>query len=180
MTLKELMNELDMDELSPLKYFEQMATLLEYDESIPFDIFYSVLSKTSSEELGEWIDLYFEELTDNIPDAEQDFFTLLESIRQRLTLLLQSTESAEARLRLTEELHRFKHWYTKPGAAKADQIPCSVLDAVTLYRAQRLGEPEHKYRFEDCLDYPLDELSLHLGTFEPIELNGEPESDTQA
>jgi hypothetical protein len=124
--------------------------------------------------------MYFEELTDNIPDSDQDFFTLLESIRQRMTLLLQSTESAEARLRLMEELHRFKHWYTKPGAAKADQISCSVLDALTLYRSQRLGEPEHTYHFEACLDYPLEELSLHLGTFEPIELDGEPESGPQA
>lgn len=180
MTLKELMNDLEMEELSPLKYFEQLATLLEYDESIPFDIFYSILSNTSSEELGEWLDLYFDELTDNIPDSDQDLFALLENIRQRLTLLLQSTESTDARLRLMEELHRFKHWYTKPEAARADQMPCSVLDAVTLYRAQRLGEPEHKYHFENCLDYPLDELSLHLGTFKPIELDGEPESDTQA
>ncbi len=177
MTLKELMNDLEMDVLSSLDYFEQLAALLEYDEPIPFDIFYSVLSRTDTEELAEWLTYYFDELADNVPDSAQDLFTLLESIRQRLTLLWQTPEAPEARLRLLEELHRFKHWFTKPGGARTDGQDCTVLEALTLFRSQRLGEPAHSCSFQEFLDYPLDELSLHLGAFAPIDLVSEAEED---
>ncbi len=182
MTLKDLMNDLEMDELEPLEYFEQLATLLEYDEPIPFDIFYSALSRTETGELAEWLVYYFDELSDCVPDSAQDLFALLDSIRQRLTLLWESPESKEARLRLVEELHRFKLWFTKPGGARTDGTPCTVLEALTLYRSQRLGEPAHDYSFEESLDYPLEELSLHLGSFSRIDLAGdtEPEPEEEA
>jgi hypothetical protein len=168
MTLNELLKELEMEEPSSLEYFEQLASLLEYDEPIPFDIFYSALSPTSSEELGEWLELYFDELSDSIPDAEQDLFSLADSLRQRLGLLWQSSGSEEARRTLVEELQRFQNWYTKPGGASVDGAPCSVLEALTHFRAQKLGEPPRTYDFQPSLDYPLEELSLHLGAFEPI------------
>ncbi|MDD2301111.1 MAG: hypothetical protein PHG30_00980 [Eubacteriales bacterium] len=179
MTLNELISDLDMDGLSPVEYFEQIAALLEHDKPIPYDLFFSILSQTPTDELGEWLALYFDELFDNIPDAGQELFALLESIRQQLALLWRSPHSAEARLRLIEELHRFKHWYTKPDAVGADGTSCSVLEALTLYRARSLGEPEHTFRFDACLEYPLDTLSLPLGAFEPIDIEAAAEADPE-
>jgi len=177
MTLDELLKEMEMEEPSPLEYFEQLTSLLEYDAPIPFDIFYSALSATRSEELGEWLELYFDELSENIPDAEQDLFSLSDSLRQRLALLWQSSGSEEARRTLVEELQRFQNWYTRPGNAIVDGIPCSVLEALTHFRAQKLGEPARTYDFRPSLDYPLEELSLQLGAFEPIGLDPEQEDE---
>lgn len=171
MTRIELMNMLNMDELYDFEYFEQLADLLECEEEIPFELFFEILSETDGDVMRELVGNYMEEFLDNIPDFSADLFTIAESIKQRLLLLTETLEEEETKRTFAEELYKFKQWYTKPDGATANENPCSILEAITLHRAENLGEKKMKYNFENSLDYELDEISIGLGSFEEIDLS---------
>ena len=170
MTKTELMDMLNMDELYDFEYFEQLADLLECDEEVPFELFFEMLSEASAETMKELIGNYMEELLDNIPDYSSDLFTIAETIQQRLLLLTETLEEEETKRIFAEELYKFRQWYTNPQGATANDKPCSILEAITLHRAENLGEQKMKYSFENSLDYEMDELSVGLGAFEEIDL----------
>lgn len=170
MKLQELMEMLNMENPADFQYFEQLADLLEYDDEIPYDLFYTVLSEVESETMGELIENYMDELSDNLPEHTTDLFTLVETIKQRLLLLAQDLEIPETRRTFTEELFRFRLWYTRPDAVLVDGAACSLLEAITLQRAEKLGENKHQYDLEDCIDYELEEITMNLGEFSPIDI----------
>lgn len=171
MTRTELMDMLNMDELYDFEYFEQLADLLEYEEEIPFELFFEILSETDGEVMKELIGNYMEEFLDNIPDFSADLFTIAENIKQRLLLLTETLEEEDTKRTFAEELYKFKQWYTNPTGATANEKPCSILEAITLHRAENLGEKKMKYDFENSLDYKMDEISIGLGAFEKIDLS---------
>jgi len=167
----ELMDMLDMDELYDFEYFEQLADLLECEEDIPFELFFEVISEAGSEVMSELIELYMEELSDNIPDSSAELFTIVETIKQRLLLLTETLQEEETKRTFAEELYRFRQWYTDTHGATANEEPCSILQAVTLRRAENLGGEKMRYGFENSLDYPMEEISIGIGAFEKIELS---------
>jgi len=170
MKLQELMDILYLEEPEDFEYFEQLADLLEYEDDIPFDIFYSVLSRVEGAVIGEILENYLEEISDNLPDYTTDLFTLVETIKQRLLLLAENLDDPTTRRSFIEELYRFRQWYIKPDAASVDGVKCSLLEAITFHRAEKLGEDNHKYDFEDCLDYQIEEISMSLGEFDKIDV----------
>ncbi|NCB41828.1 MAG: hypothetical protein EOM59_04335 [Clostridia bacterium] len=167
----ELMDMLDMEELYDFEYFEQLADLLECEEDIPFELFFEVISEASGETMSELIGIYMEELSDNIPDCSAELFTIVETIKQRLLLLSETLQEEETKRTFAEELYRFRQWYTDPYGATANQEPCSILEAITLRRAENIGGEKMKYNFENSLNYKLEEISIGLGAFEKIELS---------
>ena len=175
MKLQKLMEMLNMEDLADFEYFEQLADLLEYEDEIPFDLFYTILSQVEREVIGELLENYMDELSDNLPDETTELFTLIETIKQRLLLLAENLEEPNIRRTFTEELYRFRMWFIKPDAVSVDGASCSLLDAVTLYRAEKLGENKHQYDFEDCLDYQMDEISMELGAFDKIDISEDTE-----
>lgn len=170
MKLNELMDILNMDELYDFEYFEQFADLVECETEIPFDVFFEVLSQTEGDIMREIIGNYMEELSENLPDFNAELFTIIENIKQRLLLLTETLAEEETRRTFAEELYRFKQWYTNPEGATANEKSCSVLEAITLHRAENLGGEKMKYLFENSLDYEMDEISIGLGAFQEINL----------
>ena len=171
MVRTELMKILNMDELYNFEYFEQLADLLECEEKIPFDLFFEILSETDGDVMKELIGNYMEELLDNIPDFSADLFAIVETIKQRLLLLTETLEEHETKRIFTEELYKFKQWYTTPEGATANGEPCSILEAIALHRAENLGEKKMKYDFGNSVDYKMDEISIGLGTFDKIDIS---------
>ncbi len=170
MTLKELYEKLEMEGPGDFEYFEQLADLIECEEDIPFDLFYSALSQVSGETMTELTGNYMEEISEALPDDLDDLFSLIDSIQQRLLLLADSLENPENRRSFAEELYKFRKWYRDPELALVDGRRTSVLDAVACAREESLGGPEREYDLSAALDYDLKELSASLGTYSKVDV----------
>ena len=176
MTPEELFDIIELDSPEEFEYFEQLAALLESEEDIPFDLFYTALSKVSGETLGEIIENYFEELSNGLPDSSNDMVSLIDGIQQRLLMLCESLENEDSRRDLAEELYKFRLWYNNPEYAEVDGKKCSVMDAVYTNRAEKMGGKTHSYDFPGETEYEQSELVMNLGSFEKIDVvKGEDE-----
>lgn len=181
MTLAELFEILDMDSPSDFEYFEQFADLMESEEDIPFDLFYSVVSEASQETLTELTGNYMEDLSNSLPDDYDELFSIVDSVQQRLLLLCENLEDSNNRRDYAQELYRFRQWYHKEDGAFVDGKPCCVMDAAAGARSEKYSGAEHSYDFSPSLDYQLDDLSVGLGSFKEINLveSEEPEEEEE-
>lgn len=176
MTLDELYELIDIDTPEDFAYFEQMAELLESEETIPFDLFASALSALDSDTATTLIENYFEEFNNAIPDTDDDFVMLVDNVKQALLLAAENIE--DSRRVFAEQLYYFREWLHKPDGAVVDKKPMSVLDAVTEHRAEKLGGESHKYIFTSVADYELEELSLSLGGYSKVDILREDYDDS--
>lgn len=166
MNLEEVLELLEIDSPSEFEYFEHLAELLECAEEIPYDAFFSVLREVDSSVLLELLDSYFEDSLQGIPDEATDFYTLMVTIKQSLLGLATDFTTLEQRRQFVDELYRFRSWYTFEGIVhctnqedgRVNDIP--VVEALSLYRQEKLGEARYGYDFSDVLDYPVDEYSV--------------------
>ena len=170
MTLAELYEMLDMDSPADFEYFEQFADLMESEEDIPFDLFYSVISEASPETMTELTGNYMEDLSNSLPDQFEDLFTIVDSVQQRLLLLCENLDSGSSRRDYANELYRFREWYHKADGASVDGAACCVMDAAAGARSEKFSGTEHTYDFTPSLSYDLDDLSVDLGSFSKIDL----------
>lgn len=178
MTKEELYELLELDTPEDFTYFEQMADLIETEDDIPLDLFKDVLSLMDSDTAGTLIENYFEDFNKSIPDADDDFVCLVESVKQGLLLAAEDIENT--RNDFVERLFYFRNWLHKDGGALIDELPTSVLTAVIENRCDQLGSSTHKYYFPSVADYELEDLSLGLGKYEKIDiLNDKDEDNTE-
>lgn len=179
MTLAGLFEMLDMDTPADFEYFEQFADLMESEEDIPFDLFYSVISEASPETMTELTGNYMEDLSNALPDDYDDLFTIVDSVQQRLLLLCENLDDSDSRRDYANELYRFRQWFHKEDGAFVDGKPCCVMDAAARARSEKFSGTEHVYDFSPSLGYELENLSVGLGSFREINLveSEEPEEE---
>lgn len=179
MTLADLFEMLDMDTPADFEYFEQFADLMESEEDIPFDLFYSVISEASPETMTELTGNYMEDLSNALPDDYDDLFTIVDSVQQRLLLLCENLDDSDSRRDYANELYRFRQWFHKEDGAFVDGKPCCVMDAAARARSEKFSGTEHVYDFSPSLGYELEGLSVGLGSFREINLveSEEPEEE---
>ena len=168
MTLAQLFEMLDMDSPADLEYFEQFADLMESEENIPFDLFYTVLSEAEPQTLTELTGNYMEDLSNSLPDDYDELFTIVDSVQQRLLLLCESLESGSSRRDYAQELYRFRQWYHKEDGASVDGKPCCVMNAAAGARSEKYSGTDHVYDFTPSLNYELEDLSVGLSSFKEI------------
>lgn len=166
MDIEKILDLLEIDSPDEFEYFEHFAELMECDEYITFEDFYGILREVDSNTLNELIESYFDDIFKGIPDEAIDFYTLLSTIRQCLMGLCTSGISYDQRQLLVEELYRFRTWYVLDSVvcckSLADFITkeLPIVEALALYRLEKLGEEKYEYDFSDCLDYPLEEYII--------------------
>ena len=172
MTEKELYGLLEIDSPEDVEYFEQLADLLECDEEIPEDLFRHALSAIRAENAGEFAENYLAELTNAIPEgiAAEDLSEALEAMQQRLMLLAEDLDEGENRADFLTELYKLRNWLHEEGGATIDGGPCTMLEAFTEMRAEKLGVAEHSYGLDSFPDLMPEEISYNLGRFEKIDL----------
>ena len=170
MTLADLFEMLDMDTPADFGYFEQFADLMECEEEIPFDLFYSAISQADSETMTELTGNYMEDLSNALPDDYDELFSIVDSVQQRLLLLCENLEDSDSRRDYANELYRFRQWYHKDGGAFVDGRATCVMDAAAGARSEKYSGTEHVYDFSPSLDYELKDLSVGLGSFKEIDL----------
>ncbi len=170
MTLSKLFAALEMETAEDLEYFEQFADLMEMDEDISFDVFYAALSGMDAETAGELTENYFEELSDALPDDENDMASLVDSVEQNLLLLASDIDQDDVRRSFAQQLYKFRTWYLDPVGAEVDSFSVSPFQAVIQAREDKLSGGSHDISFSGCADYDLDDASYGLGRYEKVDV----------
>lgn len=167
MRIEEVLELLEIDSPDQFEHFEHLAELIECTEEISYEAFYAVLNEVEPSTLTELLDCYFDDLMKGIPDDATDFFTLITTIHQALIGLSRGSEYDQKRY-FVDELFRFRNWYTFESLARctavsdgqAGDVP--IVEALALYRMEKLGEMKYKFDFSECMDYPLDGYSMYV------------------
>jgi hypothetical protein len=168
MELDELLELIDLEEPEQFEYFENFADIVESDEDISEDVLFQLFSKTDGQVVSDLIDNYFEDLFEAMPDDSNDVFMLLENIKKTLMGLVASRDDDNNMIHFAEELARFREWYcfeskvVCTGLKTGDEKILPVRDAVVISRLEKLDGEEHRYDFDSCLDYELDEYIMNL------------------
>jgi len=170
MDFDELMELLEIESPSEFVYFEQFAELIESDADIPLETFTELFSEIESGILSELTESYFEDLLKFVPDDETELYTLLETIGTTMSSLAAGVDQEDAEHVYAEEFFKFRNWYLYDGRVLCEdrtantEVEYSVMEALTNYRLQSLGDGDYSYDFSEALDYPLDEYIVSLAT----------------
>jgi hypothetical protein len=178
--IDELLKLLEIDFPDEFEDFEHFAELIECPEEISHEAFHDLLSRVDKAVIHDLLNTYFEDLQGGIPDEETDFFTLFTTIQQVLSGLCQGAEEEITKRHFTFELLRFRNWFTfdsvvhckDKGGKFSYDIP--AIEALSLYRLEKLGEGKHEFDFSDALGYEIDEFILSVSS---ISLDDEIETD---
>jgi hypothetical protein len=172
MTEKELYGLLEIDSPEDVEYFEQLADLLETDEEISEDLFRHALSAIRAENAGEFTENYLKEMTDAIPEevSAEALTEALDAMEQRLLLLAEDLDEEQSRENFITELFKLRNWLHEEAGASIDGAPCTLLEAFTEMRAEKLGVASHAYGLDSFPDLTPEEISYNLGRFEKIDL----------
>jgi len=171
MNKKDLYNLVDIDTPSDFAYFEQMADLMETEDYISEEDFSLVLSEVDGETASDLVENYFEDLTNAVPDEENDIVSLIDSVKQNLLLCTQNLDDVNVRADFSSQLFYFYQWFHNKGNASVDGKPCSIFAAVTEHRAEKLGFEEHRYDFSaGSVNYELEDISLNLGAYSKVDI----------
>jgi len=160
-----------------MEYFEELADLLEEERELDFEEVFEAIDGTSSEDMGEILENYMEEILNGLPDEEQEIYLLLENIKSGLLFLCENLEDENTRNQFAEELTRFKNWYTEDGLCKVGDIPCSLMHAVATSRADALMNEESEYDFSGVLGYELRDFEMSIGNFKNIDILPDEEDE---
>jgi len=166
MDLNELMEMLEIDEPSEFEYFENLADLIESDETIPEETLFQLFSQTDPKVVADLIHNYFEDMLEAMPESSTEMFTLLENIKRSLIGLLQTSDDESLMLHFVEELFRFKTWFcyesevTCKSLSDGEEKVLPLRDALVLSRLEKMEEDEYQYDFEECLKYEIDEYIM--------------------
>lgn len=173
MKLKELLEILDIEEPEEFTFFENFADLIEYEGKIPFNALYSLIKKVDMVNLGEFIETYFDDVLEGIPEeAGIDAYTFLTSVKMLLLGLAESIATAEEDEErdempiFVEELYKFRNWFTSESHVHMTRIndkktvTVPLLEAIVAYRIEKLNEENYSYNFDDCIPYEIDEYMV--------------------
>ena len=203
MNLEELLEILDIEEPEDFTFFENFADLIEYEGEIKYDALYSLIKRVDLISLGEFIETYFDDTLDGIPEEDGiDAYTFLTSVKMTLLGLVESIASAEEDEErdelpiFVEELYKFRNWFTRESVVHMTRLKdekmltVTLLEAITAYRIEKLNEDEYSYDFEDCIPYEIDEYMVSFSSamsdleeeeeFEAVEFPEEDDEDYEA
>jgi len=172
---EKLLDRLELDEAKDFQYFENFADLVETEEKIDFDDLYLLIKDVDFITLSELIEQYFEELLNNLPDSSDEIFSLINTIGMSLAGMARSMEEENDIVLFCEELERFRAWYLFDGVVKSVQGECSVLEALTDIRVEKLegNIGNNEYDFSECLNYELKEYVVSFKDIMESDYDGE-------
>lgn len=166
MNYKELLEYLEIENSSEFEFFEQFSALLECEEDIEFNYFFTLLNEVEGHLLSEMTDNYFEDLLSGIPDDAMHFYSLLQTIKHGLCDLAKEDEGSKERAVYIEELFNFRNWLIFDSRVKCLDKSTNILEvmpifeALILFRSEKLGNDKMDYDFSECMEYRTDNFIL--------------------
>ena len=173
---EELYELLDIEEPADFQYFETIASLLECEEEIPYEELYALLQAVDRGELAMLIEDYFEEIVDFLPEDDAEFYLLIDQIRRSLKGLARGSGEESVLASLTEELDRFRLWYSLKSQVGCKNLDsgeeeiCCLRDALALARLEKLEGERYSFDFSSARGYPLDD---YIASFADLIAAGE-------
>ena len=162
-----------------MEYFEEFADLIETEDEINFEDVYEAIKGSLSEDMGEILENYMNELQIAIPDEEQELYMLVENMKTSMLFLCENLEDESTMNQFCEEVFRFKQWYTETGISLVNGVETTVMDAVATARANKITGDVSRFDFSGALDYEIKDFSFSIGQFQPIDILDESsESDS--
>ena len=168
MNREELYEKLDIETGADFQYFENFADLAETGEDIDEDALYGLFDEIEMKTFAELCESFFYEMEDSIPDDQNDLVMLTENIKRCLVGLSEAVERDEenALVKLCDEFDRFRRWYSAEPVAEYEDtetgksFSCTVRDALTNARIEKIGGERYQYDFTKALDYVIDEYAM--------------------
>lgn len=169
MTKTEFYDILDIDSPADFQYFENLAAFLECEEDIEYEDLAGLVKEVDKPTLAQLIGDYFEEITDFLPESETEVYTVFDNVRRSLAGMSKNCDDDTTLTKLTDELERFRQWYSIESRAfltdlgTADEEEMTLRDALICARVEALEGNKYQYDFSECSDYPLDEYIVSFG-----------------
>ena len=170
--MERILMDLGLEEASEFEYFENFADLVESEADYEEDEFFLLLSDLDLDVFAELSESYFDDLLENVPDAEADFYMMLDGLKNAFIYLAGHDDPEKRnRRKLSEVLCAFRKWYSEPDSVRV-HIPkdgrdelhlMSVIDALTTHRLSKLDKNEGlRYDFSRALDFDFGGYDLDL------------------
>ncbi len=182
MERKELYELIDIESAADFSYFENLAALIECDEELEYEDVAELIASADMLKLAELLDDYFEEITEYIPAAETEVFTVFENIRHSLVGMARNATDESITARLAEEIERFRRWYSidsrvyvKQGGESVARIH-TLRDAILISRLERIDGSTNEYDFTETREYELEEYIMSFADMLAL-AEGEAEYD---
>ena len=168
MDLRELLQELDMENVAEFQYFEDLEQLILMTDEIPYETLCQFIQGVDFKVLSSLLRDFFEEIEKGVPDSQADFYTLLENIKLALSGMAAQMEEDDEITQFCEEFDRFRRWYMDGGEVLVRKdgtkefFPVTPEAALTMFRAGKLigEEGEYEYDFNPALGYELREYIM--------------------
>lgn len=182
MTKEELYELLDIETAEDFKYVENVAQYLECEDEIEFRDMAELIRDLDKDEAACLFDDYFDEIMDFIPEAETEIYSLFTNIRRSLTGLLKNADEVSTEAKITEELERFRRWYSMDSRVYLSSSDLNgekeetLRDAIFDKRMESLGGDKYFYDFTEAMDYPLEEYVMTFGDMMKLAEDSEEEA----
>lgn len=182
MTKEELYELLDIETAEDFKYVENVAQYLECEDEIEFRDMAELIRDLDKDEAAGLFDDYFDEIMDFIPEAETEVYSLFTNIRRSLTGLLKNADEVSTEAKITEELERFRRWYSMDSRVYLSSSDLNgekeetLRDAIFDKRMESLGGDKYFYDFTEAMDYPLEEYVMTFGDMMKLAEDSEEEA----
>lgn len=182
MTKEELYELLDIETADDFKYVENVAQYLECEDEIEFRDMAELIRDLDKDEAAGLFDDYFDEIMDFIPEAETEVYSLFTNIRRSLTGLLKNADEVSTEAKITEELERFRRWYSMDSRVYLSSSDLNgekeetLRDAIFDKRMESLGGDKYFYDFTEAMDYPLEEYVMTFGDMMKLAEDSEEEA----
>jgi len=167
MILDEILDELDIVEISDFRYFEQFSALMETDfEGLEYDDFAELMLMPDAEALTEITESFFDDLIKGVPDDNTELYSVIQSVKDALLVLAGHTHH-RGRGFYADELFRFREWLLAPEAVECQRESdgsasrYSALEALMLFREEKLSGRKYSYGFSDHMPEGPDEYTLN-------------------
>jgi hypothetical protein len=184
MGLDELLEMIGIDEPGEFEYFENFADLVESEEEVSEEVLCDLFRQTDPETVSEVIGQYFDDIMNAVTHEYVSLYALLDTLKNVLTsLILNDDEDEEGIERFSEELSRFREWYSFDSAVEVTEsgsdasVIMTVKDAITVLRIGRLDNEDHTADFSQATDYEIDDYILDLASQSRDRNIDDPEED---
>ncbi len=147
----EFYNVLDISDPEEFTYYENMASLLEEDQTIEQNLIDDLLREVDFTRFRDLAKSYFEEFLNRVPDEETDLYFLADTMRRSVV----GCEDPES---LADAIYRFRKWYiVEPSVIDRNTgEEICVRDArYNISAAAFLGE-KPEYDFHKAYNYEID------------------------
>ena len=173
MNKENLYKLLDIEDPREFIYFENFASLIESDEDFNYDDLLEIFSKADLDSVSDIIETYFDDILDSLSSESMGLTSIFENEKKALIGLLRNGE--ESISHFVSELEKFREYFSINREVEIyddnneDKYMSSVLDALFTIREGKIDGSNHRYNFNNVLDYEIDEYIMSFSDLIDLE-----------